>query len=286
MREEWEVSDEIESSEGVAAWYDESSSYFRMLASRPLLSLEEESILSRAAGTSSQAREEFALHNLRLVISQAKKYAKNSEQFLELIQEGNIGLIKAIDKFNPDLGYKFSTYATWWVKQSIFKFFSEGEKLIPLPSSVTKVLQGKKKVYQQYLKEYSREPSEDELCKALNISKKSLNRILLVEESFDQIHSVDVTITHEDGSQMSVLDTISEDLSKSMEESIDDQIMLDNILTSMPTVLSTRELDIVQGRFGLNQSGATTNLAELAKRHNISMERVRQIEKQALDKLS
>lgn len=267
------------------------SKYFAVIQEKKLLSAKEEKeiaqkIFSENKSVSAKAREELILHNLRLAISFAQKYSKSYEQFLELVQEAITGLIKACDRFNPELGFRFSTYATWWIKQSIFKYFNNKEKIIRIPTNVLKLIHRKKQAFELLQIKLGRQPDTQELLDYLeDVSEAELKKVLKVEETFEQIQSLDVPLAGEEGGDLSLLDIVANENEKSVEDIVDINIFSQKINEVFNTVLTDREISIVKSRFGLNKDKETFSLQKIAEELSISIERVRQIEKKSLQKL-
>jgi len=258
--------------------------YWEVLDKFPLLSSSEELSLAQKKN-SLVARNTLILHNLRLVISISQRYAKSRQQFIELVQEGNLGLIRAADRFRPELGYRFSTYATWWIRQAVLRALINQDRLIRLPESALDTLHQINKVREIFYKDLGRKPDSSEISRALNMDEKRLNKMLLLQEQVEQIVFFD-TLSTEDSAEeknndlissnyMSPLSLVEENLSPDMQQQLIDNFKL----------LSDREKNILQMRFGLNLQQTTHSLSEISNKLHLSIERVRQIQKQALKKL-
>ncbi|MDX1921145.1 MAG: sigma-70 family RNA polymerase sigma factor [Candidatus Caenarcaniphilales bacterium] len=272
--------------------------YFNQLQRIPLLMPSEEIELARAYRNNAahenhpqkykkaiEARNKLVLGNLRLVVSLAKRYMNSRVDLSELIQEGNMGLMKAVEKYDPEMGYRFSTYATWWIRQSILAGISERARLIRLPASINELISKIKKVRETLPKELGREPSLEEIGKTLNVSPQRVANVNLFEEQQDQLVSLDTASQGEEGGEISLLDTICSEQDQSFEESLDLVFFNKFLDEAIKNLLNEREAMIVRNRYGLNDDCEPMTLTELAKILDISLERVRQIELKALNKL-
>ncbi|MDJ0625349.1 MAG: RNA polymerase sigma factor RpoD/SigA [Candidatus Caenarcaniphilales bacterium] len=267
--------------------------YFRYLQRLPLLLPSEEIELARSykqalktnIAEAITARNKLVLGNLRLVVSMAKKYSNAKFDFPELIQEGNLGLMKAVDKYDPELGYRFSTYATWWIRQSILASISERSKMIRLPASVNELISKIRKAKESLVKELGRDPSIEEISRTLNVTPQRLVNVMAFEEQQEQISSLDGSQLDDSGGEVSLLETICDEQSHNFEELTDQTIISDFLNQAISNLLNDRESMIVRCRYGLNKDSSTLTLTELSKILKVSLERVRQIELKALSKL-
>ncbi len=248
--------------------------YFLEISKYPRLSREEEIDLARKARKGDEeARRTLIMCNLRLVISIAKSYASHNIPFLDLIEEGNMGLIKAVERFDPEKGFRFSTYSSWWIRQSIVRAISNYSRTIRIPIHIFKLIT---KYFD--LESMQQKVSKQEKIKALGISKK---KFIMLEELIKNIRALDVS---------SSLDTYNQLADKiKVEGSIDpEQIIIEQIeneeLADLIERLSERERFILKIRYGF-ADGAPHTLADIGKMINLSRERVRQLEKRALRKL-
>lgn len=253
--------------------------YLKEIGNYPLLSVEEEVLLAkRIADGDETAKERLTESNLRLVVSIAKRYVGRGLSFLDLIQEGNLGLIKAVDKFDYSKGYKFSTYATWWIRQAITRSIADQSRTIRIPVHMSEVINKAYRVARGLLQELGREPTEDELANEMKLPVEKVREILKV--SADPI-SLDTPIGEEDDSHLG--DFIKDDTIMGPEDAAAYTMLQDQIGKLLDT-LSERERRVLVLRFGL-QDGRTRTLEEVGKEFKVTRERIRQIEAKALRKL-
>ena len=253
--------------------------YLKEIGSYPLLSIEEEIELAKKIEQGDEyAKKILAESNLRLVVSIAKRYVGRGLSFLDLIQEGNLGLIKAVDKFDYSKGYKFSTYATWWIRQAITRSIADQSRTIRIPVHMSEVINKTYRVSRNLLQELGREPTEQELVEAMGLPIEKVREILKV--SSDPI-SLDTPIGEEDDSHLG--DFIKDDTIMGPEEAASYSVLQDQIAKLLDT-LTEREQRVLILRFGL-QDGRSRTLEEVGKEFNVTRERIRQIEAKALRKL-
>jgi RNA polymerase primary sigma factor len=253
--------------------------YLKEIGSYPLLSIAEEIELAKKIGEGdAHAKQILAESNLRLVVSIAKRYVGRGLSFLDLIQEGNLGLIKAVDKFDYNKGFKFSTYATWWIRQAITRSIADQSRTIRIPVHMSEVINKTYRVSRNLLQELGREPTEQEIADAMNISIDKVREILKV--SADPI-SLDTPIGEEDDSHLG--DFIKDDSIMGPEDAASYSVLQDQIGKLLET-LTEREQRVLILRFGL-KDGRTRTLEEVGKEFNVTRERIRQIEAKALRKL-
>lgn len=253
--------------------------YLKEIGSYPLLSIDEEIALAqRIEEGDESAKKCLAESNLRLVVSIAKRYVGRGLSFLDLIQEGNLGLIKAVDKFDYTKGYKFSTYATWWIRQAITRSIADQSRTIRIPVHMSEVINKTYRVSRTLLQELGREPTEQELADAMNLPIEKVREILKV--SADPI-SLDTPIGEEDDSHLG--DFIKDDTIVGPEDAAAYSVLQDQISKLLDT-LTEREQRVLILRFGL-KDGRTRTLEEVGKEFNVTRERIRQIEAKALRKL-
>lgn len=263
--------------------------YLQDLHKIPLLRPAEEIKLARlyhSAGGSEAliARNKLIQANLRLVVSLAKKYSYSSLDLLDLIQEGNLGLLKAVEKYDPELGYRFSTYATWWIRQSIMSGIADRSRLIRLPASVQDLMYRLRKFREYLPKVLGREPSLQELSLALEVEPKKIEKIYSLEDQQEQLISLDLTFST-DNTEISLLDTICDELEHSLETQTDQIILQEFLENAINNLLNKREQTIIRFHYGFNNGNKISTLTDLAHQFGISLERVRQIEIKALGKL-
>ncbi|MBQ8798015.1 MAG: RNA polymerase sigma factor RpoD [Lachnospiraceae bacterium] len=253
--------------------------YLKEIGNYPLLSITEEiELAKRIENGDEHAKKILAESNLRLVVSIAKRYVGRGLSFLDLIQEGNLGLIKAVDKFDYNKGYKFSTYATWWIRQAITRSIADQSRTIRIPVHMSEVINKTYRVSRTLLQELGREPTEHELSLALDMPIEKVREILKI--SADPI-SLDTPIGEEDDSHLG--DFIKDERIMGPEEAASYSVLQDQITTLLDT-LTERERRVLMLRFGL-KDGKSRTLEEVGKEFNVTRERIRQIEAKALRKL-
>ena len=253
--------------------------YLKEIGRISLLSPEEELELSeRVAAGDEEAKNKLAESNLRLVVSIAKRYVGRGLLFLDLIQEGNIGLMKAVDKFDSDKGYKFSTYATWWIRQAITRALADQARTIRVPVHMVETINKMSRIQRQLTLELNREPSEEELAKKMGISVEKVREVIKISQ---EPVSLETPIGEEDDSHLG--DFIKDESSMSPEEYATNEILKEEIKSVLMT-LQVREQEVLELRFGLID-GTCHTLEEVGKKFNVTRERIRQIEAKALRKL-
>jgi RNA polymerase primary sigma factor len=253
--------------------------YLKEIGNYPLLSMADEVELAKKIAEGDEyAKQLLAESNLRLVVSIAKRYVGRGLSFLDLIQEGNLGLIKAVEKFDYTKGYKFSTYATWWIRQAITRSIADQSRTIRIPVHMSEVINKTYRVSRNLLQDLGREPTEQELADAMNLPIDKVREILKV--SADPI-SLDTPIGEEDDSHLG--DFISDESMMGPEDAASYSILKDQISKLLDT-LTDREQRVLVLRFGL-KDGRSRTLEEVGKEFNVTRERIRQIEAKALRKL-
>ena len=253
--------------------------YLKEIGKISLLSLDEELELSKKIEEGDEeAKKRLAESNLRLVVSIAKRYVGRNLSFLDLIQEGNIGLMKAVDKFDSSKGYKFSTYATWWIRQAITRAIADQAKTIRVPVHMVETINKLKKVQRQLTLELNREPTEKELAQKLHITEDKVREIIQI--SLDPL-SLETPIGEEEDSHLG--DFVSDKNNLTPEEYAINEVLKDEIQEVLLT-LTEREEQVLKLRFGL-VDGTCRTLEEVGTIFGVTRERIRQIEAKALRKL-
>lgn len=265
--------------------------YLKEIGALPLLTSEEEIVLAkmveagmRKEATSEEkeaaldAKKELADRNLRLVVSIAKKYLGRGLQFLDLIQEGNLGLLKAVDKFDYTKGYKFSTYATWWIRQAITRAIADQARTIRVPVHMVETINKLNRVSRQLLQENGREATNEELAKAMGVSLAKVREVKKIAQ--DPI-SLETPIGEKEDSH---LGDFIEDHEAIAPDDAAGSILLREQIEELLTGLTERERQVLELRFGL-KDGKTRTLEEVGKYFDVTRERIRQIEGKALSKL-
>ena len=276
--EEVRVEETAEVLEGVST-EDPVRMYLKEIGNVPLLTSEQEVDLAmRVEAGDVQAKRELTEANLRLVVSIAKKYVGRGMPFLDLIQEGNMGLMKAVDKFDYTKGYKFSTYATWWIRQAITRGIADTGRTIRVPVHMVETINKTLRMTRQLLQELGREPTPEEVADRLGVPASRVREVLKI--SRDPV-SLDTPIGEEDDSHLG--DFIEDDTALSPADSATFS-MLREELAHAPEPLTERERQVVKLRFGLEDGRART-LEEVGREFNVTRERIRQIEAKALRKL-
>ena len=253
--------------------------YLKEIGKVPLLTAEEElEIAQRMAAGDEEARKKLSESNLRLVVSIAKRYVGRGMQFLDLIQEGNLGLIKAVEKFDYSKGYKFSTYATWWIRQAITRAIADQARTIRIPVHMVETINKLIRVSRQLLQEYGREPTPEEIAKEMGVSEEKVREITKIAQ---EPVSLETPIGEEEDSHLG--DFIPDDDIPAPAEAAA-FTMLKEQLTDVLDTLTPREEKVLRLRFGLDDGRART-LEEVGREFNVTRERIRQIEAKALRKL-
>ncbi|MDO4377577.1 MAG: RNA polymerase sigma factor RpoD [Erysipelotrichia bacterium] len=260
--------------------YDNVKIYLKSIGKVPLLKSEEErEIAKRVQEGDEAAKEELIVANLRLVVAIAKKYVGRGLLFLDLIQEGNLGLVKAVEKFDYTKGFKFSTYATWWIRQAITRAIADQARTIRIPVHMVETINKLTRVQRQLVQELGREPTAEEISEKLgNISPEKVREIQKI--ALDPV-SLETPIGEEDDSHLG--DFIEDKHAISPDEYASKELLKDEIDNVLAT-LTERERKVLQLRFGLID-GRQRTLEEVGKEFNVTRERIRQIEAKALRKL-
>ena len=260
--------------------YDNVKIYLKSIGKVPLLKTEQEKeIAKRIQAGDQDAKDELIEANLRLVVAIAKKYVGRGLQFLDLIQEGNLGLVKAVDKFDYTKGFKFSTYATWWIRQAITRAIADQARTIRIPVHMVETINKLTRVQRQLVQELDREPTAEEIAERLgNISAEKVREIQKI--SMEPV-SMETPIGEEDDSHLG--DFIEDKHALSPDEYATNELLKDEI-NNVLMMLTERERKVIQLRFGLIDGRART-LEEEGKVFGVTRERIRQIEAKALRKL-
>ena len=273
-----DASDVLEVPEGVAL-DDPVRMYLKEIGRVPLLTAEEEVALARrmeAGDLSARRRLEEA--NLRLVVSIAKRYVGRGMLFLDLIQEGNLGLLKAVEKFDYSKGYKFSTYATWWIRQAITRAIADQARTIRIPVHMVETINKLVRVSRQLLQENGHDPSPEELAKEMGLSTPRVREIMKIAQ---EPVSLETPIGEEEDSHLG--DFIEDEAALDPADAASMMLLKEQIASVLKT-LSSREADVLRLRFGLEDGRART-LEEVGQNFGVTRERIRQIEAKALRKL-
>ena len=254
--------------------------YLKEVRTIPLLTAEEEITLAkRIKKGDEQARKKMIRSNLRLVINIAKRYFYLGIPFLDLIEEGNLGLMKAVDKFNPQRGFRFSTYGAWWIRQGIIRAIAQQGKMVRLPVYVNELLTKWKKTRERLTQKLNRPPTDEEIAKKLHVPNEKIEEINLWLAT--NTSSLEAPIGEEEENQ--ILDLVENDSVASPDAAVEalfDKERLEKLMGNM----NERERKVLDMRFGL-PDGKTHTLAEVAKKLGVSRERIRQIEEEAKKKL-
>ena len=276
--DEVEIIDDADVLEGVST-EDPVRMYLKEIGNVPLLSTEEEVALAqRVEAGDESAKKQLIEANLRLVVSIAKKYVGRGMPFLDLIQEGNMGLMKAVDKFDYSKGFKFSTYATWWIRQASTRGIADTGRTIRVPVHMVETINKTLRMTRTLLQELGREPTPEEVADRLGVPVARVREVLKI--SRDPV-SLDTPIGEEDDSHLG--DFIEDDSALSPADSAAFSMLREELSTALES-LTDRERQVVQLRFGLIDGRART-LEEVGKEFNVTRERIRQIEAKALRKL-
>ncbi|WMJ23795.1 RNA polymerase sigma factor RpoD [Paludicola sp. MB14-C6] len=253
--------------------------YLKEIGRVPLLSSDEEiDLATRMAEGDIRARKRLSEANLRLVVSIAKRYVGRGMQFLDLIQEGNLGLIKAVEKFDYTKGFKFSTYATWWIRQAITRAIADQARTIRIPVHMVETINKVKKVSSQLLHKNGHDPSAEEIAKELDMPVDKVREIIRVAQ---EPVSLETPIGEEEDSHLG--DFIPDDDALAPDDAAS-HILLKEQLSGVLSTLTDREEKVLRLRFGL-EDGRSRTLEEVGKEFNVTRERIRQIEAKALRKL-
>ncbi|HET7630590.1 MAG TPA: RNA polymerase sigma factor RpoD [Candidatus Saccharimonadales bacterium] len=282
-----ELADEEEVDTSQPVYFDDVSDdsvrlYLREIGKIPLLNAEEELALAKkVVAGDKRAKDKMAEANMRLVVSIAKRYSGRGLDFLDLIQEGNTGLLRAVEKFDPDKGFKFSTYATWWIRQAITRAIADQARTIRIPVHMVETINKLLRTQRRMTQELNREPTIEELGKELEMEPEKVEYVMKIKQD---IHSLDAGVGREEGDDDSTLsDFIEDEDATSPEDSAAGQLLKEQVQGVLGT-LSEREQKILRMRFGLDD-GKNHTLEEVGQEFAVTRERIRQIEAKALAKL-
>jgi RNA polymerase primary sigma factor len=254
--------------------------YLREIGKIPLLTTEEELALAhRVVAGEKKAKDQMAEANMRLVVSIAKRYVGRGLDLLDLIQEGNTGLLRAVEKFDPDKGFKFSTYATWWIRQAITRAIADQARTIRIPVHMVETINKLLRTQRRLTQEMNREPTNEEIAKEMEIDVEKVEHIMKIKQD---ISSLDASVR--DDEEDSVLgDFIEDEDTVTPEEAATGQLLKEHV-KDMLSALTEREQKILKLRFGL-EDGKSHTLEEVGQEFSVTRERIRQIEAKALAKL-
>lgn len=269
---DYQMSQEVKTNDNI-------KNYLSAIGEYPLLTHDQEIALGKRIQQGDQkAKDELINSNLRLVVSIAKKYRGRGLALMDLIQEGNIGLERAAEKYNPDMGFKFSTYSTWWIKQAMTRAIADSGRTIRIPVHMFENLNKIKKTQRDLAQKLSREPTEKELSDALGISEAKIRKLLNLGL---EPTSLETPVGDEEDSSLG--DFISDDNTISPTQFTDNEALKDEMDEALKR-LDPREEQVIRMRFGLD-GGTPQTLEEVGKEFNVTRERIRQIEAKALRKL-
>jgi RNA polymerase primary sigma factor len=270
--------DDLDLPEGISI-DDPVRMYLKEIGKVPLLTAEEEvELAKRMAEGDEEAKRKLVEANLRLVVSIAKRYVGRGMLFLDLIQEGNLGLIKAVEKFDYKKGFKFSTYATWWIRQAITRAIADQARTIRIPVHMVETINKLIRVSRQLLQEYGREPQPEEIAAEMGIPEEKVREIMKIAQ---EPVSLETPIGEEEDSHLG--DFIPDDDAPAPAEAAAFTLLKEQLMDVLDT-LTSREEKVLRLRFGLDDGRART-LEEVGKEFNVTRERIRQIEAKALRKL-
>jgi RNA polymerase primary sigma factor len=285
LSDEWAVEEEEEEVVENTSYLDDIADdsvrlYLREIGKIPLLTSEEELALAkRVVAGEKKAKDQMAEANMRLVVSIAKRYVGRGLDLLDLIQEGNTGLLRAVEKFDPDRGFKFSTYATWWIRQAITRAIADQARTIRIPVHMVETINKLLRTQRRLTQELNREPTNEEIAVAMEMDVDKVEHIMKIKQD---ISSLDASVR--DDEEDSVLgDFIEDEDTKTPTESASEQLLKEQVKQILGT-LTEREQKILKLRFGL-EDGKSHTLEEVGQEFSVTRERIRQIEAKALAKL-
>jgi RNA polymerase primary sigma factor len=286
MTDEWVAEDEEEEINLTEQNYlddiadDSVRLYLREIGKIPLLTASEELALAqRVVAGDKDAKDKMAEANMRLVVSIAKRYVGRGLDLLDLIQEGNTGLLRAVEKFDPDKGFKFSTYATWWIRQAITRAIADQARTIRIPVHMVETINKLLRTQRRLTQELNREPTNEEIAQAMEIDVEKVEHIMKIKQD---ISSLDASV-RDDEEDSALADFIEDEDTISPEESATNQLLKEHVKDMLDS-LAEREQKILKLRFGL-EDGKSHTLEEVGQEFSVTRERIRQIEAKALAKL-
>ena len=271
--------------------YDEISDdsvklYLREIGKIPLLTADEEmelaqKIINGSEKEKKKAKDKMAEANMRLVVSIAKRYSGRGLDFLDLIQEGNTGLLRAVEKFDPEKGFKFSTYATWWIRQAITRAIADQARTIRIPVHMVETINKVLRTQRRLTQELNREPSAEEIAKAMNMEPEKIEYVMKIKQD---IASLDASVGRDGEDEDSSLGDFIEDEERVSPEDAAANQLLKEQLAEILRGLTEREQKIIKMRFGIG-GGKSHTLEEVGAEFSVTRERIRQIEAKALNKM-
>lgn len=285
LSDEWLIEDDEEVTIEDQSYLDDIADdsvrlYLREIGKIPLLNAEEELALAqRVVAGDKEAKDQMAEANLRLVVSIAKRYVGRGLDLLDLIEEGNTGLLRAVEKFDPDKGFKFSTYATWWIRQAITRAIADQARTIRIPVHMVETINKLLRTQRRLTQELNREPTNAEIAKEMEIDEAKVEHIMKIKQD---ISSLDASI-RDDEEESVLADFIEDEDTITPEESATGQLLKEQV-KEMLGALTEREQKILKLRFGL-EDGKQHTLEEVGQEFSVTRERIRQIEAKALAKL-
>jgi RNA polymerase primary sigma factor len=285
LSDEWLIDDEEEVVVEDQSYLDDIADdsvrlYLREIGKIPLLNAEEElSLAKRVVAGEKEAKDQMAEANLRLVVSIAKRYVGRGLDLLDLIEEGNTGLLRAVEKFDPDKGFKFSTYATWWIRQAITRAIADQARTIRIPVHMVETINKLLRTQRRLTQDLNREPTNEEIAKEMDIDVTKVEHIMKIKQD---ISSLDASI-RDDEEESVLADFIEDEDTITPEESATGQLLKEQV-KDMLGALTEREQKILKLRFGL-EDGKQHTLEEVGQEFSVTRERIRQIEAKALAKL-
>ncbi len=280
--EEWQEDEDVTTNQSYLDDISDDSVrlYLREIGKIPLLNPEQELALAHQVKEGDkEAKDKMAEANMRLVVSIAKRYSGRGLDFLDLIQEGNTGLLRAVEKFDPDKGFKFSTYATWWIRQAITRAIADQARTIRIPVHMVETINKLLRTQRRLTQELNREPTNEEIATAMEMDVDKVEYVMKIKQD---ITSLDANVRDDDDDSV-LADFVVDDEAVSPEDAATTQLLKEQV-KDMLGVLTDREQKILKMRFGL-EDGKSHTLEEVGQEFSVTRERIRQIEAKALSKL-